>query len=382
MIKKYLWGMVIVPICMIAGCYEEMQEALDHDDEVKAQQLFSTYEKEYACFPNGNDLYDEIIERGAINSARALLEQTEYPIKMMHLKEDMTTMSGTAVDLVLDNNIELLKVFLDSKKLDIQEVFYLAVLAGDLSMIEQLMKDYQIDYSALGNEKLGKAPLKFIAILTSNIENLKYFLKYKDRFDFNARFSLPRPKAKDRTVYHWLAQLPAEIAIPRLKLLYQHGIDHTLVDAEGKTASDIAFDTQVKAFLEHPSLDFQIEKAVFSSHVQCIDEKDFDTEVLQADLPVIVDFYADWCPPCSQMKSVLSACAEQLKGKVKFVAINVDRSQELREKYNLKGIPTLHFYAQGKRVEEQLGSAPKDEIMTKIEKTFVSFLSSCEERSS
>lgn len=95
--------------------------------------------------------------------------------------------------------------------------------------------------------------------------------------------------------------------------------------------------------------------------------ENFDKEVLQSNIPVVVDFYADWCGPCKMMSPSVSAMEALYDGKVKIGKLNVDDSPEIAEKYNVMSIPTLIFFKNGKDVETSVGLIPKDVLQEKIE---------------
>ena len=77
--------------------------------------------------------------------------------------------------------------------------------------------------------------------------------------------------------------------------------------------------------------------------------------MLKSDIPVLVDFYADWCPPCKRMLPVMEKLAETWKGKVKIVKINVDNNQQLTQRYKISGIPDVRFFNKGKEVNKFTG---------------------------
>ena len=72
-----------------------------------------------------------------------------------------------------------------------------------------------------------------------------------------------------------------------------------------------------------------------------VNQANFEQEVLNAGVPVLIDFYADWCMPCKMFGPVFEATAEEFEGKVKFVKVNIDESPEIAEKYFVMSIPTL-----------------------------------------
>ena len=88
----------------------------------------------------------------------------------------------------------------------------------------------------------------------------------------------------------------------------------------------------------------------------------FEQEVIQSELPVLVDFWATWCGPCRMVGPVVSEIAEEYEGKVKVGKIDVDEEGELAEKYGVQSIPTLIFFRNGEEVSRQVGFAPKAKL--------------------
>lgn len=88
----------------------------------------------------------------------------------------------------------------------------------------------------------------------------------------------------------------------------------------------------------------------------------FDQEVLGADRPVLVDFSANWCPPCQALKPVINKLADELDGQVDVAVVDVDESQELAARYAVSSIPALRLLIDGEIVAERTGYAGLDEL--------------------
>ena len=89
--------------------------------------------------------------------------------------------------------------------------------------------------------------------------------------------------------------------------------------------------------------------------MQRVDVASFEQEVLKSELPVVVDFYADWCGPCKRMEPVLEKVSQAYGGKVKVVKLNSDENQDLSLKYQVRGLPTLILFRAGQEVDRKLG---------------------------
>lgn len=105
-----------------------------------------------------------------------------------------------------------------------------------------------------------------------------------------------------------------------------------------------------------------------SENVYELSDSDFQAQVLESDVPVLVDFWAPWCGPCKSIAPVLEELAEEFKGKIKFAKINVDDNPKTPTNYNVRGIPNLIFFKGGEVFEQVVGAVPKDQLLTAINK--------------
>ena len=95
--------------------------------------------------------------------------------------------------------------------------------------------------------------------------------------------------------------------------------------------------------------------------------ENFEQEVLKSDIPVLVDFYADWCGPCKMMAPLVHQLAEEYAGKAKIGKVNVDQNIELAQKYRVMSIPTFVFFKNGEAVATVVGGMSKNELAGKID---------------
>jgi thioredoxin 1 len=93
-----------------------------------------------------------------------------------------------------------------------------------------------------------------------------------------------------------------------------------------------------------------------------VSDSTFESEVLKATSPVVVDFWAEWCGPCRQIAPALEEIAGLLDGKVKIVKLNVDENPQTAAKYGIQSIPTLMLFKNGQLASRQIGSAPKQKL--------------------
>jgi len=97
-----------------------------------------------------------------------------------------------------------------------------------------------------------------------------------------------------------------------------------------------------------------------------INESNFEEEVVKSQIPVLLDFGAEWCGPCRMIGPIIEEIAGELEGKVKVGKVNVDEAQNLAAQFNIMSIPTLLIFKGGEIVEQMVGAVPKDRILEKI----------------
>ena len=93
-----------------------------------------------------------------------------------------------------------------------------------------------------------------------------------------------------------------------------------------------------------------------------ITDDNFDTEVLESELPVLVDFWAEWCGPCKMISPIVEEIASDYNGKVKVGKVNIDYNQQVAMTYGIRGIPALLVYKSGSVANQIVGAVPKNHI--------------------
>lgn len=100
--------------------------------------------------------------------------------------------------------------------------------------------------------------------------------------------------------------------------------------------------------------------------VNKINDNEFSSEVINSEVPVVVDFWASWCGPCKMLAPVMEEISDELSGKVKFVKVNVDENPVVSNQYKIASIPTVMVFKNGKVENTLVGFRPKNAIISAI----------------
>ena len=109
-----------------------------------------------------------------------------------------------------------------------------------------------------------------------------------------------------------------------------------------------------------------------SDAITHVSDDQFDSEVLKSNAPVLVDFWAEWCGPCKMIAPILDELAQSYAGKLKIAKINIDHNQKTPRNYNVRGIPTLMIFKDGKVEATQIGAVGKKQLQTLIDNALAS----------
>lgn len=99
-----------------------------------------------------------------------------------------------------------------------------------------------------------------------------------------------------------------------------------------------------------------------------VNDDAFEQQVLKSELPVLLDFWAEWCGPCKAIAPMLDDLAKQYEGKLRVVKVNIDHNQQTPRTYGVRGIPTLMVFKNGKVEATQIGAASKGQLTQMIDK--------------
>lgn len=103
------------------------------------------------------------------------------------------------------------------------------------------------------------------------------------------------------------------------------------------------------------------------ANTQTFTDSAFDADVLKSDVPVLVDFWAEWCGPCRMIAPTVDQVADEFAGKVKVGKLNVDENGNTAMRYNVRGIPTLLLFKGGQVVEQKVGAVSKSDLVKMLE---------------
>jgi thioredoxin 1 len=103
---------------------------------------------------------------------------------------------------------------------------------------------------------------------------------------------------------------------------------------------------------------------------KCIDISDsqFENEVVNSDIPVVLDFWAPWCGPCKMLSPILEQVAEHYGEKVKICKLNIDDNEEIAQKFGVRGVPTLMVFKDGENQETKVGVVQKTQLISIVDK--------------
>ena len=96
-------------------------------------------------------------------------------------------------------------------------------------------------------------------------------------------------------------------------------------------------------------------------------DSNFDEEVLKSDVPVLVDFYAEWCPPCKMLGPIIEELATEYQGKAKVCKLDVDQSQATASRYGIMSLPTIYFFKGGQPVKSLVGIQSKENFKSELD---------------
>lgn len=104
------------------------------------------------------------------------------------------------------------------------------------------------------------------------------------------------------------------------------------------------------------------------SEVLHLTNENFDKEVVQSAVPVVVDFFATWCGPCKMVGPVMEELAREYGDKVRIGKVDVDEAGDVAAKFSIRGVPTIMFFKAGAKVSQLVGAFPKDKLKVEIDK--------------
>ena len=104
-----------------------------------------------------------------------------------------------------------------------------------------------------------------------------------------------------------------------------------------------------------------------SEHIIELTDASFEQDVLKSDIPVLVDYWAEWCGPCKMIAPILDEVSESYKGKVQIAKMNVDENREIPAKFGIRGIPTLMLFKDGQLAATKVGAMTKSQMIAFVD---------------
>jgi len=98
-----------------------------------------------------------------------------------------------------------------------------------------------------------------------------------------------------------------------------------------------------------------------------VTDANFDKEVIQSNIPVLVDFWAEWCGPCRMVAPLVKEISVEFEGRAKVTKMDVDSNPDIPAKFGIRNIPTILFFKNGQIVDKQVGAVPKNVLISKLE---------------
>ncbi len=140
--------------------------------------------------------------------------------------------------------------------------------------------------------------------------------------------------------------------------------------------ADQQVDGPVQRFVEEPKVPaadsaeeapaHQGESTQDEGKIVAVSQDEFEQEVMQADMPVVVDCWAEWCQPCHMIRATLEQLAKEFAGKVKFVSVDVDANPKLSDQFSIRYLPTVLIIDNGKEINRAIGVLPPKQLRDKI----------------
>ncbi|ABV74339.1 Thioredoxin [Rickettsia akari str. Hartford] len=116
------------------------------------------------------------------------------------------------------------------------------------------------------------------------------------------------------------------------------------------------------------------QKSIITQHIEDkmannVTDSSFKKEVLESDLPVLVDFWAEWCGPCKMLTPIIDEISKELKGKVKVLKMNIDENPNISSEYGIRSIPTIMLFKNGEQKDTKIGLQQKNSLLDWINKS-------------